>query len=187
MPSIFPDPSPQGPDTAAAVDASVDRRVLTALRQIIRAVDLYSRRLVEQFRVTGPQLVCLNQLAEAEVLTVTELARRVQLSPSTVVRILDRLEARAFVTRTRSVSDRRVVAVAITPVGRQLSQVTPYAGQHPLRQALQTLDPADRARIADDLEHLVTAMDAPSVEAVEESLGLPPLVTGTTPNSTADH
>lgn len=187
MASVFDD----DPAPPANPDGDLDRRVLTALRRLIRAADLYSRRLVVQHRITGPQLVCLNQLAEADVLTVTELARRVQLSPSTVVRILDRLEAKSFVTRTRSAIDRRIVAVTITPQGRQFSQITPYSTQHPLRQALQTLAPADRVRIADDLEHLVEAMDAsvadPASGSALDGLGTPGVMPDSPTGPVTDH
>ena len=54
-----------GPDLPAtstsqqAPTTRYDLRVLTALRQIIRAVDLYSRQLLGQHKVTGPQLITL--------------------------------------------------------------------------------------------------------------------------------
>ena len=70
-----------------------DLRVLQALRRIIRAVDLHSRKLLAQHRITGPQLVCLLAVEENQPVTGSAIARHVHLSPSTVIGILDRLEA----------------------------------------------------------------------------------------------
>lgn len=140
---------------------ALERRVLVAMRRMIRAVDLYSRRLVSQHQITGPQLLCLNELAESQGLTVTELAGRVHLSPSTVVRILDRLAERGLVHRERATDDRRRVIATATDQGRQFSLLTPYSDQHPLRQALRQLPAGDRDRLADLLDALVEIMAAP--------------------------
>lgn len=147
--------------------ADLDRRVLVASRHLIRAVALYSRRLVARHRITGPQLLCLNQLAEtSDGLTVGQLAGAVHLSPSTVVRILDRLEARGLVRRERATGDRRRVIVTATAAGRQFSLLTPYSAEHPLRQALQQLDDRDRETLATLLETLIESMASPSLTDV---------------------
>jgi len=140
--------------------ADLAPRAMAALRRLVRAMDLHSRQLAARSQVTGPQLVCLGRLAEAETLTATELARRVHLSPSTVVRILDRLEARGLVARQRSRVDRRRVLVSATPAGRRLTQRAPAAGQHPVHRALAELPPGDRAELVRLLETLGDLVDA---------------------------
>lgn len=162
-----------GPDAEPAPDLELERRILVAMRRLIRAADVYSRRLVAQHQITGPQLLCLNQLAETEGLTVGALAARIHLSASTVVRILDRLETRGLVHRERSTGDRRRVVVTATDSGRQFSLLTPYSDRHPLRQALPRIPAGDRERLARLLDLLVDAMDAPPLSATV----LPPLDT----------
>jgi DNA-binding MarR family transcriptional regulator len=144
-------------------DDQLDRRILFALRRVIRAVDVYSRRLVVQHQITGPQLICLGTLVEAGPISVTDLAYRVQLSKSTVVRILDRLESKGLVLRERMRSDRRCVMVTATPAGHELSAKAPYSDQHPLRRALQQLPRDEQARVTQLLERLVDLMDAQSL------------------------
>lgn len=134
-------------------------RALAALRRLIRALDLHSRQLAVRSHVTGPQLVCLAALAQETTLTATELARRVHLSPSTVVRILDRLEARALVSRQRSAEDRRRVLVSATPAGRELALLGPDSEQHPVRQALLDLPAEDRGELLRLLETLGDLVD----------------------------
>jgi|GEM_PF-6105556 len=60
-----------------------DLRVLQALRQIIRAVDLHSRKLLGKYKITGPQLIALLAIAEHQPLTVKAIAEYIHLSPST--------------------------------------------------------------------------------------------------------
>src|SRR5690625_5594289 len=61
--------------------------VLVALRRVIRATDLHSRRLVKIANVTGPQLLLLQTLANNGDITISELARDMSLSQATVTKI----------------------------------------------------------------------------------------------------
>ena len=70
---------------------------------------------------------------------VTELARRMYLHPATMVGLLDRLEAKGLVQRTRSDKDRRVVHVMITVQGRELVQNSPEVVQELLVNGLEPL------------------------------------------------
>lgn len=167
------EPRPDNDRAQVPPEVTSERRVLVAIRRLIRAVDLYSRSLVAQHQITGPQLLCLNQLAEAGSLTVTELAAQVPLSASTVVRILDRLDAKNLIRRERSADDRRRVIVSLTPAGRQFSLLTPYSDRHPLRRAMQQLAAGDRDRLAALLETLVDIIAAPPLSAAP----VPPLDT----------
>src|SRR5690625_631097 len=92
--------------------------VLVALRRVIRATDLHSRRLVKIANVTGPQLLLLQTLANNGDITISELARDMSLSQATVTTILDRLERRELVSRVRSETDRRKVYPRLTEHGR---------------------------------------------------------------------
>jgi DNA-binding MarR family transcriptional regulator len=168
--SLLPDEG--GPDfLPQPTEFDLERRILVAMRRMIRAIDLYSRRLVALHQITGPQLLCLNQLAESNGLTVGELAGEIHLSPSTVVRILDRLEIKGLVRRERSTGDRRRVIVSVTETGRQFSLLTPYSDRHPLRQALQELAIEDRRKLAELLDALVAIMAAPPLPGAQ----VPPL------------
>jgi DNA-binding MarR family transcriptional regulator len=155
------DPRPDEPlDLADEPDSRHGRRILAALRRMIRAVDLYSRRLASEHRITGPQLVCLNTIVELGPITATDLAHEVQLSASTVVRILDKLEAKGMVMRERQSADRRRILVSATGRGSELSAKAPYSDRHPLRQALKNLPPSEQEAITQLLERLVDLMDA---------------------------
>jgi DNA-binding MarR family transcriptional regulator len=93
------------------------REILTALRRIMRAVDLHSKKLEREFGLTVPQILVLQALDEAGGLPVSELARRVSLSQATVTSILDRLGRKELLKRERDAPDRRVVTVSLTAAG----------------------------------------------------------------------
>ncbi len=155
---------------------NIDFRVLTALRRIIRAIDLNSRHLVQEYQITIPQLVCLLALESQGSLNVQVLAKTVHLNPSTVVGILDRLEQKGHVQRHRNNGDRRKVSVSITPQGEKLVQDAPPLLQQVLGNALHQLPELEQVAIAMSLERIVDMIEVKEVDAA------PVLETGPIPN-----
>ncbi|HUA46730.1 MAG TPA: MarR family transcriptional regulator [Solirubrobacteraceae bacterium] len=70
--------------------------------------------------LTLSQYGLLEVLAEQPSARVQELAAHAGVTASTATRILDALERRRIVRRTRLDEDRRAVAVSLTNTGRQL-------------------------------------------------------------------
>jgi DNA-binding MarR family transcriptional regulator len=62
----------------------------------------------------------LQTLTVSEHARVRDLAAEAGVAASTATRILDALERRAIVTRTRSAEDRRGVTVTLTDFGREV-------------------------------------------------------------------
>ena len=84
-----------------------------------------------QHQITSTQLLCLTAVAEDKAASTTGIAKGVHLSPSTIVGVLDRLEAKALVERRRGRRDRRVVHVSATDAGHALVA----EASHPLEDA----------------------------------------------------
>jgi DNA-binding MarR family transcriptional regulator len=146
-------------------DERYDLQVLRSLRRIIRAVDLYSKRLKSNYQITSPQLLCLLAIADAGQLTTSEIAKKVFLSASTVVGIVDRLEKRKLVRRKRDTKDRRIVNVAITVEGKKVAENAPSPLQENLADALANLPELEQATIALSLKRIVDLMEAEHLEA----------------------
>ncbi len=140
-------------------------RVLVALRRIIRAVDIYSRKLNNEFKITAPQLMCLYSLGREDGITLSALAKGVNLGMSTVNGVVDRLESKALLTRTRSETDRRRVTLSITPKGREVAKTAPALLQDRLSNALRQLPELEQAAIAFSLERVVELMEAEQLDA----------------------
>jgi DNA-binding MarR family transcriptional regulator len=94
------------------------------------------------------------------------LADKVHLNPSTLVGILDRLEAKGLVTRRRDASDRRSVFVSLTRHGASFVARAPSPLQTALVQKLRRLRRKDRMQLAESLEKVVGLMQADSLDEV---------------------
>jgi DNA-binding MarR family transcriptional regulator len=151
--------------TDGAGELGYDQRILIALRRIIRAVDIYSRKLNTLYNVTGPQMVCLFAVVRHAPLTLSELAKEVHLGGSTVNGIVDRLEQKGWVERKRDHVDRRKVYLWPTLAGRQVVQETPSLLQDKLAKALMGLAEAEQAQIARSLEQVVNLLDVGHIQA----------------------
>jgi len=142
-----------------------DLRILQALRRIIRAVDIHSRKLKADYKITAPQLVSLLCIVEQGPLTPSAIGRSVHLSNSTVVGILDRLEGKGLVHRQRSTRDRREVLVSASDLGQQLINHAPSPLQDMFAHALHHLPADEQLSIALSLERIVDLMEAGDIDA----------------------
>lgn len=146
-----------------------DLRILRSLRRIIRFTEIHSRYLASEYKITGPQLVCLTTIMHHKRLSVSELANKMYLSASTVVGILDRLEERNLIKRERSKTDRRLVEVSLENDGKKLLKKAPSPLQEKLHSALLELAKDEQETIALSLERVVELMEA-------KDLAAPPMV-----------
>jgi DNA-binding MarR family transcriptional regulator len=139
-------------------------RILDSVRQIIRAVDMDSRRLILEHRITAPQLMCLRAVIEKGSTTASGIARRIHVSQSTLVGILDRLEIKGLIERSRSTEDRREYIVTPTEEGRHVVGRVPFPLQHTLGRALIQLSEEDRLQTAAVFERLVELIGAAKLD-----------------------
>jgi DNA-binding MarR family transcriptional regulator len=139
--------------------------ILSALRKIMRAVDLHSRHLAHTVGLSGPQLILLYEIAKKEDISVKELAREVNLSAGTVTDILNRLEKRNLIVRRRHQTDGRKVMVTITPQGRDGIEQAPPLLQERFTRALADLKKWEQAQILATLERVATMMAAQDLDA----------------------
>jgi DNA-binding MarR family transcriptional regulator len=138
--------------------------VAKALRRIIHAVDLRSRRLISSHGITGPQLIILRLLSELDGSTVGVLTREVHLSQATVTGIIDRLEKRGFVERRRSEADKRCVDVSLTDSGRKVLENAPPLFQEKFMTEFAGLHDWEQSQILSTLQRVVSMMEADNVE-----------------------
>jgi len=139
--------------------------IVAAIRRLIRAVDLHSRRLVDDYGLTGPQLATLQEAAKMGPVAASAVARAVHLSGATMTGILTRLEKRGFVQRSRGESDRRTVNVTITDVGREVLSRAPSLLQDRFRQELSSLEKWEQMMMLANLQRIASMMDAETLDA----------------------
>jgi DNA-binding MarR family transcriptional regulator len=145
---------------AMADEKNLIRDIFMDLRHIMRAMDIYSRELSDTHGLTGPQMLCLRQIAEHGSLTTGALARGVALSPATLTGILDRLEMRGLISRERRPEDKRRVLVSLTAMGLEMAGELPSPLQARFGAKLEALNAQERGTIRDALRSLVQMMES---------------------------
>ena len=132
--------------------------IIDNLRRVFSVLAEHSRKAEHETGLTGSQLWVVKILDGASPMNVTELARRMYLHPATMVGLLDRLELKELVQRTRSDKDRRVVHVCITDQGRELVRNSPEVAQGLLVKGLEPLTEKKVKVISEGLEQIVTIL-----------------------------
>jgi DNA-binding MarR family transcriptional regulator len=129
--------------------------VFDNIRRVIQVVQGYSNRAQRVGGLTGPQLWAIRVLSESAPIRVSDLARQMYLQPSTVVGILDRLEAKGLAVRIRSKQDHRVVDVKLTGKGKAIAVRSPAVAQGLLLKGLEELSGHDLRVVSEGLKSLV--------------------------------
>ena len=137
--------------------------IVDDIRRVFQVVNEHSKRAEKDTGVTGPQLWAIRTIAENAPIKGVELARRMYIHPTTVVGILDRLEARGLIIKSRSKSDRRIVEIELTGRGKTLVASAPEVAQRMLVKGLEKLPEANLSIISDGLEELVRILGAKGV------------------------
>jgi MarR family transcriptional regulator, organic hydroperoxide resistance regulator len=137
--------------------------VINDLRRVFQSINQHSRNAERAAELTGPQLWALQILVLSAPMRVSELAKRMYLSPATVVGIVDRLEAKGVVTRTRSKEDRRAVELTLTEKGREVVAKAPQVAQSVLLQGLAALSDQELSVVVAGMKQLVRILGAESL------------------------
>ncbi|WP_372966372.1 MarR family winged helix-turn-helix transcriptional regulator [Marinobacter sp.] len=140
-------------------------QVLVALRRVIRATDLHSKRLSKHAGLTGPQLLIMRTIRDLGEVTIGTIADNVSLSQATVTTILDRLELRKLVYRVRSTKDKRKVHAHLTEEGADLLAKAPNPLQEDFIEKFQNLAEWEQTMILSSLQRVAHMMDADDIDA----------------------
>ena len=86
----------------------------SARRLLLEALD----RELAQHDLTAAQAIVLFQLDHGEFKHAAEYCRVLRYDPGAMTRLIDRLEAKGFVSRQRTAEDRRAIKLELTAAGR---------------------------------------------------------------------
>lgn len=111
-------------------------------------------RSVRRLEVSLPQFRLLLVLHEQGRSTSTQCAQALNIAGSSVTRLADRLHASGHLMRGADESNRSVVTLELTGLGRRVVQQVTARRRQELRRVLDLLDPTARARCAAALNSL---------------------------------
>lgn len=133
---------------------SIELEIFNTLHKIIKTVDIYSIKLKERYNINSSQLSCLLALADAGPLSLSQLSKKIYLSPSMITGIVDQLENKKMVERIRDTKDRRVILIVLTKIGNQTVQKAPFSFQKKLIDSLAFLKKEEKNKINRSLSKL---------------------------------
>ncbi|ABM02466.1 transcriptional regulator, MarR family [Psychromonas ingrahamii 37] len=137
-------------------------KVLVALRQIMRAIDLHSKKMSKDFGLTSPQLMLMRTIQLDDNVTIGQLSEKNSMSQATATIILDRLENSGRVVRIRNQQDKRKVHARLTESGHKMLAEAPGILQPDFLEKFQSLELWEQSLILSSLQRLSSMMNAPN-------------------------
>jgi MarR family transcriptional regulator, organic hydroperoxide resistance regulator len=135
---------------------ALDRQVCFALAAASRSVIGVYRPVLEPLGLTHPQYLVMLALWERSPRTVSDIGSALHLEPATLSPLLKRLEAAGLLTRERSSTDERALAVTLSPAGVALrAEAEKVPAQIVDRLGLPL---AQLERVRDELTALIAAV-----------------------------
>jgi DNA-binding MarR family transcriptional regulator len=131
-------------------------------------------RLFRRFGTTLPRFDLMAQLERsADGLRMGELSRRMMVTGGNVTGIVDQLVTEALVERRPIATDRRALAVRLTPKGRRRFLAMAAEHERWIQEILSDLPVAERARLYAMLGHLKAVIRGDAAGVAASSTGDP--------------
>jgi DNA-binding MarR family transcriptional regulator len=128
------------------------RRILQALRAIVRDLRLASVSCEKQFGLSAAQLFVLQTLQDHPGMSLGEIADRTATDQSSVSVVVRKLQEKKLVQKGVSSEDGRRLEIRLTPAGLRLVKAAPPAVQELLIQRITNLGASERSQLAELLE-----------------------------------
>jgi DNA-binding MarR family transcriptional regulator len=143
------------------------KEIIIDIRKIVRSINLESKRILKDFGISIPQLLCLTYLKQQQGFQAThkELNVHLNLNSSTVTGIINRLEKKGLIARLPKKNDKRVTYIALTSAGYKILEHAPDLLQEKLTKNLKRLSPEKIQQVKTSLEILIDVLGIQAVDA----------------------
>ena len=128
--------------------------------------------MTKRYGLTGPQSAVLRLLVNNGSMSSAEVSRRMYVTPSNVTGIIDRLEKKDLVKRTRKEGDRRVALINLTESGHQLSKTIPDPIEKKFISELVDLEPQHVQILGMAMKQIIDLIETEDVEETPLELSL---------------
>jgi DNA-binding MarR family transcriptional regulator len=118
--------------------------VLTASRVLVAVA---ARSLAEEEAISLPQYRALVVLASRGQQRPVDLALALNVDPSTITRMCDRLEGKLLITRQRDEDDRRIVVLDLSVGGQRLVDRVTNRRRDEIEKILTAIEPKERTNL----------------------------------------
>ncbi len=147
------------------------RALFKSMRRIARAIEIHSRRLDRELDLTLPQHVVLTCVRHLGEVTSRAISQEADVSPATVVGILDKLESKGLIQRYRSTKDRRIVHTRITQKGEEMLARAPVPLGARFEGEFLALDADIRENVLSSFERIADLAAPHGLDEIEDLPG----------------
>ncbi len=154
------------PAANAAAQADPTSDIIADFRATMSQLKCASSERLLRLGVSMAQLHIMYTVQRSGELTMSHLAEVLDVSLSNATGLIDRMEERGFVERSRVATDRRIVLVRVTPAGEQMLGEVDALTDDLLRSVLGRLPISQLRGVA----HAISALR----EAVDSTVGPAP-------------
>ena len=140
--------------------------VISKIRKLSRSLDKFSKYMSTNFKITLPQLICMNELGRTGSAKMSTLIKSVNINNSAMTGIVDRLETKGYVTRYRKAGDRRSVYIEITSQGRQFLDELYQNGNFACFFNIEELTDEEAKELDSSLDRILNSID-PDIRKIE--------------------
>jgi DNA-binding MarR family transcriptional regulator len=121
------------------------RALSICMRTIMAETQFNDKKLINIFSAFSPQefhvMMTVGHMGNC---IMSDIAAKLQLSLSSITGIVDKLEAKKIVQRSRSIEDRRIVQVVLTEEGNKVFQAAMEGHLEMVRSHLNALSPQEQ-------------------------------------------
>lgn len=122
---------------------SVGFRIVKARNLVVAEMDA----ALKDLDITGQQMGILLSLKQGVATTPFELSKLLGIDTGLMTRMLDKLETKGLLARSRDADDRRVVNLSLTAKGRETAEQIPEVAPHVLNARLRKFTKAEFAEL----------------------------------------
>ncbi len=116
-------------------------------------------RLAEAHSLTQAEFRCLRLFGSDESINNKAIAKRMNLSPSRLTRIIDGLVIKEYIIREINANDRRNMRVCLSKKGQILVQQLNKSYIEIHKEILQDIDPDQHQSLITAMTHLLSALE----------------------------
>lgn len=130
---------------------SLVHRMQIAMQLLRRNIESDLQKTVES-PITKPQMFMLYTINKFEKCKLSYLAELLDVKPSAITVMIDRLEKAGYIKRFQDADDRRLVLVEMTPSGKEVLEKAIQDRNNILKMYLSKLEPKEVVLITELLE-----------------------------------
>jgi MarR family transcriptional regulator for hemolysin len=136
------------------MNSKLDSDLLIVLSDVARHMRTYSDQVARKHGMTRAQWIILSRLERQPNLSQSELSVLAEVTPITVARLVDRLEAQGLVERCSDPDDRRIWRLRVTPAAAPMLAEIKQFRVKLYRLMTEGVDPAELEALTSALSRM---------------------------------